>query len=180
MDGMEVLRRLRRDSDLPVIFLAAKSEEVDELCGFKMGADDFIRKPFSQDLLLQRVKTVLRRNNPSDARSGREQSDRILERGHLRINQERHTCTWKGATVSLTVTELLILQALATHVGMIRDREALRDAAYNNEAYVDDRTIDSHIKRIRKKFRLVDASFDAIETIYRFGYRFKGNTTRAG
>jgi two-component system, OmpR family, response regulator ChvI len=173
MDGMEVLRRLRQDSDLPVIFLTAKYDEIDELFGFKMGADDFIRKPFSQSLLLQRVKTVLRRNNPGEARDGRESSDKVIERGQLRMDQERHACTWKGDTVSLTVTEFLILQALATRPGMIRDREALMDAAYNDESYVDDRTIDSHIKRIRKKFRVVDPSFDMIETLYGVGYRFK-------
>ncbi|WP_412057212.1 response regulator [Bartonella sp. DGB2] len=174
MDGMELLRRLRQKSDLPVIFLTSKDDEIDELFGLKMGADDFITKPFSQRLLVERVRAVLRRaaarNEP--VKPGAEPPT-SLKRGHLLMDQERHTCTWKGASVTLTVTEFLILQALAQRPGVVKSRDALMDAAYSDQVYVDDRTIDSHIKRLRKKFKQVDDSFGMIETLYGVGYRFR-------
>lgn len=173
MDGMETLRRLRQKSDVPVIFLTSKDEEIDELFGLKMGADDFIRKPFSQRLLVERVKAVLRRATPKDGTAPKESDSKVLERGQLRMDPERHTCTWKGDPVTLTVTEFLILQALASRPGVVKSRNALMDAAYDDQVYVDDRTIDSHIKRLRKKFKAVDESFDMIETLYGVGYRFK-------
>ena len=173
MDGMETLRRLRQKSDMPVIFLTSKDEEIDELFGLKMGADDFIRKPFSQRLLVERVKAVLRRVSPKDGVPVKENDAKALERGQLRMDPERHTCTWKGEPVTLTVTEFLILQALATRPGVVKSRNALMDAAYDDQVYVDDRTIDSHIKRLRKKFKLVDNDFEMIETLYGVGYRFK-------
>jgi two-component system response regulator ChvI len=161
MDGMETLRRLRQKSDLPVIFLTSKDEEIDELFGLKMGADDFIRKPFSQRLLVE----------PTAA--PKETDAKALDRGLLRMDPERHTCTWKNEPVTLTVTEFLILQALATRPGVVKSRNALMDAAYDDQVYVDDRTIDSHIKRLRKKFKVVDDDFEMIETLYGVGYRFK-------
>jgi two-component system, OmpR family, response regulator ChvI len=170
MDGMETFRRLREKSDLPVIFLTSKAEEIDELFAFKMGADDFVRKPFSRCLLLERVKAVLRRHEFMPTESGGTQA---LEHGHLRIDPERHTCTWKNEPVLLTVTEFLILQALALRPGVFKSRDALMDAAYDDQVYVEDRTIDSHIKRLRKKFGQVDASCEVIETIYGLGYRLK-------
>jgi two-component system, OmpR family, response regulator ChvI len=173
MDGMELLRRLRQKSDMPVIFLTSKDEEIDELFGFKMGADDYIRKPFSQRLLVERVKAVLRRFAPRDTGSVREGDARLLERGLLALDPERHTCTWKGEPVTLTVTEFLILQALAQRPGVVKSRNALMDAAYDDQVYVDDRTIDSHIKRLRKKFKQVDDHFEMIETLYGVGYRFR-------
>jgi two-component system, OmpR family, response regulator ChvI len=174
MDGMELLRRLRQKSDLPVIFLTSKDEEIDELFGLKMGADDFIRKPFSQRLLVERVKAILRRAGAKDAAApARAEDAKALERGQLRMDPERHTCTWKGEPVTLTVTEFLILQSLAQRPGVVKSRNALMDAAYDDEVYVDDRTIDSHIKRLRKKFNQVDVEFDMIETLYGVGYRFK-------
>ncbi|MDX3807131.1 response regulator transcription factor [Bosea thiooxidans] len=174
MDGMELLRRLRQKSDLPVIFLTSKDEEIDELFGLKMGADDFIRKPFSQRLLVERVKAILRRAGAKDTTAATRAEDaKALERGLLRMDPERHTCTWKGEPVTLTVTEFLILQSLAQRPGVVKSRNALMDAAYDDEVYVDDRTIDSHIKRLRKKFNQVDAEFDMIETLYGVGYRFK-------
>ena len=177
MDGMELLRRLRQKSDLPVIFLTSKDEEIDELFGLKMGADDFIHKPFSQRLLVERVKAVLRRFAPKDGPGAvtreADAAARSLERGLLMMDPERHTCTWKGEPVTLTVTEFLILQALAHRPGVVKSRNALMDAAYDDQVYVDDRTIDSHIKRLRKKFKVTDASFDMIETLYGVGYRFK-------
>ena len=177
MDGMELLRRLRQKSDLPVIFLTSKDEEIDELFGLKMGADDFIHKPFSQRLLVERVKAVLRRFAPKDpANAAKNEADaaaRSLERGLLMMDPERHTCTWKGEPVTLTVTEFLILQSLAQRPGVVKSRNALMDAAYDDQVYVDDRTIDSHIKRLRKKFKIGDNDFDMIETLYGVGYRFK-------
>jgi len=174
MDGMELLRRLRQKSDLPVIFLTSKDDEIDELFGLKMGADDFIKKPFSQRLLVERVKAVLRRAQPRDGQSVKEEvATNVLDRGNLLMDQERHTCTWKALPVTLTVTEFLILQALAQRPGVVKSRNALMDAAYDDQVYVDDRTIDSHIKRLRKKFKAVDDDFDMIETLYGVGYRFR-------
>ncbi len=173
MDGMETLRRLRQKSDMPVIFLTSKDEEIDELFGLKMGADDFIRKPFSQRLLVERVKAVLRRATSKDGTNPKEADAKVLERGLLRMDPERHICTWKSEAVTLTVTEFLILQALASRPGVVKSRNALMDAAYDDQVYVDDRTIDSHIKRLRKKFKSVDDAFDMIETLYGVGYRFK-------
>jgi two-component system response regulator ChvI len=185
MDGMELLRRLRQKSDMPVIFLTSKDEEIDELFGLKMGADDFITKPFSQRLLVERVKAVLRRASAREAvattggtagvaaKPGAVQQARSLERGQLVMDQERHTCTWKGEPVTLTVTEFLILHSLAQRPGVVKSRDALMDAAYDEQVYVDDRTIDSHIKRLRKKFKMVDLDFDMIETLYGVGYRFR-------
>src|SRR3989449_2016980 len=173
MDGMELLRRLRQKSDMPVIFLTSKEEEIDELFGLKMGADDFIRKPFSQRLLVERVKTLLRRSISKDGANPKEAGAKVLERGQLRMDPERHICTWKSEVVTLTVTEFLILQALATRPGVVKSRDALMDAAYDDQVYVDDRTVDSHVKRLRKKFKSVDEAFDMIETLYGVGYRYK-------
>ena len=174
MDGMELLRRLRQKSDVPVIFLTSKDEEIDELFGLKMGADDFISKPFTQRLLVERVKAVLRRAAPREpGAKAPSPAGKALERGPLVMDEERHTCTWKGQRVTLTVTEFLILQALALRPGVVKSRNALMDAAYDDQVYVDDRTIDSHIKRLRKKFKQVDDDFEMIETLYGVGYRFK-------
>lgn len=181
MDGMELLRRLRQKSDVPVIFLTSKDEEIDELFGLKMGADDFIKKPFSQRLLVERVKSILRRSQSRDAAPAANgtaiettgAAKKVLERGHLIMDDERHTCTWKGKHVTLTVTEFLILQSLAQRPGVVKSRNALMDAAYDDQVYVDDRTIDSHIKRLRKKFKVTDDDFEMIETLYGVGYRFK-------
>jgi two-component system, OmpR family, response regulator ChvI len=174
MDGMETLRRLREKSDLPVIFLTSKDEEIDELFGFKMGADDFIRKPFSHRILIEHVKAVLRRSSIKDGTVPKEtDATTVLERGQLRMDPERHACTWKNEPVRLTVTEFLILQALAARPGVVKSRNALMDAAYDDQVYVDDRTIDSHVKRVRKKFKQVDDSFEMIDTLHGVGYRFK-------
>ena len=138
-----------------------------------MGADDFIRKPFSQRLLTERVKAVLRRLSPKDDSTPKEADSKVIERGQLRIDPERHACTWKNEPVTLTVTEFLILQALASRPGVVKSRNALMDAAYDDQVYVDERTIDSHVKRLRKKFNASDTEFDMIETLYGVGYRFK-------
>ncbi len=173
MDGMELLRRIRQKTDLPVIFLTSKDDEIDELFGLKMGADDFIKKPFSQRLLVERVKAVMRRAAPRDGTPIVTDAAKIIERGKLVMDSDRHACTWVGQNVTLTVTEFLILQALALRPGIVKSRDALMDAAYDDQVYVDDRTIDSHIKRLRKKFNQVDEAFDGIETLYGVGYRFK-------
>jgi two-component system, OmpR family, response regulator ChvI len=173
MDGMETLRRLREKSDMPVIFLTSKEDEIDEVFGFKMGAEDFIRKPFSQRILLERVRSVLRRRTPRDDTTPKEVQGKAIERGQLRMDPERHSCTWKNEPIVLTVTEFRILQALVSRPGVVKSRNALMDVAYDDQVYVDDRTIDSHIKRLRMRFRSADASFDMIETLYGVGYRFK-------
>jgi two-component system response regulator ChvI len=170
MDGVELLRRLRQTSSLPVIFLTSKDDEMDEVVGFNVGADDYITKPFSQRLLSERVKALLRRTR---AGAGPEVNDKkSIVRGALTLDPNRHACTWKGEPVRLTVTEFLILQALAQRPGYVKSRDQLMDAAYDDQVYVDDRTIDSHIKRLRKKFRERDGNFDAIETLYGVGYRY--------
>ena len=178
MDGMEVLRRLRRTSDLPVIFLTSKDDEIDEILGFNLGADDYIHKPFSQRLLLERVKAVLRRAGADGGETtagpaAAEVEARALKRGKLTLDPARHDCLWEGRPVKLTVTEFLLLQSLAQRPGFVKSRDNLMDAAYDDQVYVDDRTIDSHIKRMRKKFREVDPEFDAIETLYGVGYRYR-------
>ena len=181
MDGMEVLRRLRRTSDLPVIILTSKDEEIDEILGFNLGADDYMHKPFSQRLLIERVKAVLRRAGvegeepaaPAGATANGESQSRALKRGKLTLDPARHDCLWDGKPVKLTVTEFLLLQSLAQRPGFVKSRDNLMDAAYDDQVYVDDRTIDSHIKRMRKKFREVDPEFDAIETLYGVGYRYR-------
>ncbi len=171
MDGMELLRRLRQTSDVPVIFLTSKDEEIDEVIGFNIGADDFVRKPCSNRLLSERVKAVLRRARGGTA--GPEEGDhKPIVRGRMTLDPNRHACTWEDKPVRLTVTEFLILQSLAQRPGYVKNRDQLMDAAYDDQIYVDDRTIDSHIKRLRKKFRQVDGEFDAIETLYGVGYRY--------
>ena len=173
LDGMETLSRLRRVSQVPVIFLTSKDEEIDEVLGLKMGADDYITKPFSQRLLIERIKAVLRRAEANKPGAEETSSDKLITRGALVLDPARHRCTWNGEDVTLTVTEFLLLEALAQRPGHVKNRDQLMDAAYDDNVYVDDRTIDSHIKRLRKKFKSVDDDFDAIETLYGVGYRFK-------
>jgi len=175
MDGMELLRRLREKSAMPAIFLTSKDDELDEALGLALGADDYITKPFSQRLLIARIRAILRR---TDARAQPETenpetppAERIL-RGRLEMDPARHRVSWKGKDVTLTVTEFMILEALAQRPGFVKSRDQLMDAAYQDDVYVDDRTIDSHIKRLRRKFRQVDAEFKSIETLYGVGYRF--------
>ncbi|MEO1493577.1 MAG: response regulator transcription factor [Pseudomonadota bacterium] len=174
MDGMELLRRLRLKTDMPVIFLTSKDEEIDEVIGLRMGADDYVRKPFSQRLLVERIRAVLRRKEAiEDAPAERAEVDKILKRGKLEMDPLRHSTLWEGDPVTLTVTEFLILHALAQRPGFVKSRDQLMDAAYDDQVYVDDRTIDSHIKRIRKKFREVAKDFNSIETLYGVGYKYR-------
>ncbi len=172
MDGMELLQNLRQTSQLPIIFLTSKDDEIDELLGFRMGADDYIKKPFSQRLLIERIRALMRRAEATDDAPSGKQEEKLV-RGDLILDPERHLCTWKEEPVQLTVTEFLLLRALAQYPGHVKNRDQLMDAAYGESIYVDDRTIDSHIKRLRKKFREIDTEFGEIETLYGVGYRYR-------
>lgn len=176
MDGFELLQKLRETSQLPVIFLTSKDEEPDEAQGLALGADDYIAKPFSLRLVVARIRAILRRTELArQAANGTPQpvdSAETLVRGRLAMDPSRHQVTWDGTPVSLTVTELLILEALARHPGVVKTRNQLMDAAYSDDVFVDDRTVDSHIKRLRRKFRQVDPEFGAIDTLYGAGYSF--------
>ena len=173
MDGMELLQRLRQKTSMPVIFLTPKDDEIDEVLGLRMGADDYVKKPFSQRLLVERIRALLRRQ---DAIAGVEipttEENKVMVRGSLTMDPLRHSVLWKGKEVTLTVTEFLLLQALAQRPGFVKSRDQLMDVAYDDQVYVDDRTIDSHIKRLRKKMRTADEEFSAIETLYGIGYRY--------
>jgi two-component system response regulator ChvI len=177
MDGMELLSRIRRSSQMPIIFLTSKDDEVDEMLGLRMGADDYIRKPFSQRLLLERIRALLRRVElgpvPVGTTGEPEPQQGAIMRGDLMLDPSRHLCTWKGHPVQLTVTEFLILEALAQRPGHVKTRDQLMDAAYGEHIYVEDRTVDSHIKRLRRKFKRVDDDFAQIETLYGLGYRYR-------
>ena len=173
MDGMELLQRLRQKTAMPVIFLTSKDDEIDEVLGLRMGADDYVKKPFSQRLLVERIRALLR---CQEAISGVEipvtDENKVMERGSLTMDPLRHSVTWKGKEVTLTVNEFLLLQALAQRPGFVKSRDQLMDVAYDDQVYVDDRTIDSHIKSLRKKMRTADDDFSAIETLYGIGYRY--------
>jgi two-component system response regulator ChvI len=173
MDGMDLLQRLRQKSTMPVIFLTSKDDEIYEVLGLRMGADDYVKKPFSQRLLVERIRALLRRK---EAQAGEIVADseetKVMDRGELRMDPLRHAVSWKGKDVSLTVTEFLLLQALAQRPGFVKSRDQLMDVAYDDQVYVDNRTIDSHIKRLRKKMRTADDEFSAIETLYGIGYRY--------
>jgi two-component system response regulator ChvI len=173
MDGMDLLQRLRQKTSMPVIFLTSKDDEIDEVLGLRMGADDYVKKPFSQRLLVERIRSLLRRQ---DVLAGVEieetEETKVMVRGELIMDPLRHAVKWKGQDVSLTVTEFLLLQALAQRPGFVKSRDQLMDVAYDDQVYVDDRTIDSHIKRLRKKMRNTDNEFSAIETLYGIGYRY--------
>jgi two-component system, OmpR family, response regulator ChvI len=173
MDGIELLQRLRMKTHMPVIFLTSKDDEIDEVLGLRMGADDYVKKPFSQRLLLERIRTILRRQQAvATGEVGTTEETRVMVRGSLRMDPLRHAVAWKGEPVTLTVTEFLMLQALAKRPGFVKTRDQLMDVAYDDQVYVDDRTIDSHIKRLRKKLRAVDPDFASIETLYAIGYRY--------
>lgn len=174
MDGMELLEKIREKSALPVIFLTSKDDEIDEVLGLRMGADDYITKPFSQRLLIARIRALLRRESlrgAPEVKTGG--ADATIVQGSLVLDDSRHVCSWKGTEVDLTVTEYLLLKALAQRPGIVKNRDQLIDMAYGENIFVDDRTIDSHIKRVRKKFRDVDPDFAQIETLYGVGYKYR-------
>jgi len=170
MDGIEVLSKLREESAVPVIFLTSKDDEIDQVIGLRMGADDYVTKPFSQRLLIERIKVLLRRR---DLVKAEDKNIHFIEYGDLVLDDSRHLCVWKKQPLNLTVTEYLLVKALAQHPGHVRNRDQLIDMAYGENIYVDDRTVDSHIKRVRKKFKKLDETFDRIETLYGVGYRYK-------
>ena len=173
MDGMDLLQRLRQRTTMPVIFLTSKDDEIDEVLGLRMGADDYVKKPFSQRLLVERIRVLLRRQEAQSGDAAEPEAEsKVMIRGQLVMDPLRHAVKWKGRDVSLTVTEFLLLQALAQRPGFVKSRDQLMDVAYDDQVYVDDRTIDSHIKRLRKKLRAVDEEFAAIETLYGIGYRY--------
>ena len=173
MDGMDLLQKMRPKISSPVIFLTSKDDEIDEVLGLRMGADDYIKKPFSQRLLVARIRALLRRQAQfSDSLVVGEKGRHLLERGALTMDPMRHAVTWKDSEISLTVTEFVLLQALAQRPGFVKSRDQLMDVAYDDQIYVDDRTIDSHIKRLCKKMRAVDSQFSCIETLYGIGYRY--------
>ena len=177
MDGMELLLKIRKKSVMPIIFLTSKDDEVDELLGLKMGADDYIKKPFSQRLLIERIKALLRRRELDENADNGDDKNNAIFRDNLMMDQSRHECTWKGNPLNLTVTEFLLLKSLAYRPGLVKNRDQLIDTAYGENIYVDDRTIDSHIKRLRKKFRAIDPNFSQIETLYGVGYRYNRSNT---
>ena len=171
LDDMETLSRLRQYSQVPAIFLTSKDDEIDELLGLRMGADDYIKKPFSQRLLIERIRALLRREQARN--QAPRQEENLMVRGDLVLDMDRHTCSWNGREVPLTVTEFLLVKTLCTRPGHVKTRNQLMDAAYGEHIYVDDRTIDSHVKRVRKKFKAVDDNFNGIETLYGVGYRYR-------
>ena len=173
MDGMELLQRLRQKTQMPIIFLTSKDDEIDEVLGLRMGADDYIKKPFSQRLLVERIRALLRRQDVlQNGEVEESEENKLMVRGSLEMDPLRHSVTWKGKDVTLTVTEFLLLQSLAQRPGYVKSRDQLMDVAYDDQVYVDDRTIDSHIKRLRKKMRAVDEEFSSIETLYGIGYKY--------
>ncbi len=172
MDGEELLKKLRKKTSLPVIFLTSKDDEIDELLGLKLGADDFIKKSggFSIKVLIERIRLQLRKKNPSNI----EETKNVINHGKLRLDPSQLECEWDGKQLpdKLTTTEFLIVQELAKRPGIIKERSQLMDIAYREDTDIEDRTIDSHVKRIRKKFKKVDNNFSAIETRYGSGYRW--------
>ena len=179
MDGNELLSKVRSSKienlkDLPIIFLTSKDHEQDEIIGLRMGASDYIKKPFSQKLLNERIRTVLRIHNNRN----KEQKDNSIKKqnfikGDLILDEDKQLCFWKGIEIELTVAEFNLIKSLAQYPGVVKDRNQLMDAMYGDSIYVDDRTIDSHIKRLRKKFRSYDNSFDQIRTRYGSGYSWR-------
>ncbi len=181
MDGFELLGKLRKQTGMPIIFLTSKDEEIDEVIGLRSGADDYIRKPVPQRVLLERIRALLRRQSAIREQTLKQPQNKedLITRGSLVMDSQRHSCTWKGQEVDLTVTEFLLLQALAVRPGFVKNRDKLIDAAYGENIYVDDRTIDSHIKRMRRKFREIDNEFNYIETLYGVGYRYREEAGKA-
>tara|TARA_B100000945_G_scaffold295366_1_gene272797 strand:+ start:52 stop:753 length:702 start_codon:yes stop_codon:yes gene_type:complete len=175
MDGEELLKKLRKKTSLPVIFLTSKDEEVDELLGLKLGADDFVKKSggFSIKVLIERIRVQLRKKDKSSL----EEAKNIISHGKLKLDPSQLECEWDGKQLpdKLTTTEFLIVKELAKRPGIIKERSQLMEIAYREDTDIEDRTIDSHVKRIRKKFKKIDNNFSAIETRYGSGYRWNIN-----
>ena len=179
MDGNELLSKVRSSKvenlkDLPIIFLTSKDHEQDEIIGLRMGASDYIKKPFSQKLLNERIRTVLRiHNNRNEEQKDNNIKKQNFIKGDLILDEDKQLCFWKDIEIELTVAEFNLIKSLAQYPGVVKDRNQLMDAMYGDSIYVDDRTIDSHIKRLRKKFRSYDNSFDQIRTRYGSGYSWR-------
>ncbi len=179
MDGNELLSKVRSSKidklkELPIIFLTSKDQEQDEIIGLRMGAADYIKKPFSQKLLNERVRTVLRiYSNRINLNSKELNQKQSFIKGDLVLDEDKQLCFWKEIEIELTVAEFNLIKSLAQYPGVVKDRNQLMDAMYGDSIYVDDRTIDSHIKRLRKKFRSYDKSFDQIRTRYGSGYSWR-------
>ena len=179
MDGNELLEKIRTSKNtylnsMPIIFLTSKDQEQDEIIGLRMGAADYIKKPFSQKLLNERIKTVLRiHKNRTDMNIEKKEKDLNFNKGDLRLDELKQLCFWKNEVIELTVAEFNLIKSLAQYPGVVKDRNQLMDAMYGDTVYVDDRTIDSHIKRLRKKFKMYDSSFDQIRTRYGSGYSWR-------
>tara|TARA_Y100001970_G_scaffold154367_2_gene189119 strand:+ start:910 stop:1611 length:702 start_codon:yes stop_codon:yes gene_type:complete len=175
MDGEELLKKLRKKTTMPVIFLTSKDDEVDELLGLKLGADDFVKKSggFSIKVLIERIRVQLRKKDVQNI----EDSKNIISHGKLRLDPSQLECEWNGKQLpdKLTTTEFLIVKELAKRPGIIKERSQLMEIAYREDTDIEDRTIDSHVKRIRKKFKKIDSNFSAIETRYGSGYRWNVN-----
>ena len=173
MDGLELCRRLRQVTErLPIIFLTSRDEEFDRVLGLELGADDYLCKPFSMRELIARIKVLFRRLALGE-RTADGDDEKLLEVGELKLDLQRYTAHWKDGPISLTVTEFMILHALARHPGHVKTRQQLMQEGYPHDTYVSDRTIDSHIKRLRRKMNELDTGFDAIETVYGLGYRYR-------
>jgi two-component system response regulator ChvI len=173
MDGLELCRKIRGMSEtIPIIFLTSRDEELDRVLGLEIGADDYLCKPFSMRELLARVKVLFRRA-AIDHGATRPAADAPLHHGELELDLQRYTVRWKGLPINLTVTEFMMLHALVRHPGHVKTRKQLHQDGYPHDAYVSDRTIDSHIKRVRRKFEEVDPAFEKVDTVYGLGYRWK-------
>lgn len=172
MDGLELCRRMRTLSEtIPIVFLTSRDEEFDRVLGLELGADDYLCKPFSMRELVARVKVLFRRLSLLNGRAAAEEEE-LLTIGDLVLDLRRYTARWGERTVPLTVTEFMMLHALVRRPGHVKTRQQLMEQGYPHDTYVSDRTIDSHIKRIRKKFSNLDEAFDQIETVYGLGYRY--------
>jgi two-component system response regulator ChvI len=173
MDGLELCRRLRSQSQtIPIVFLTSRDEEFDRVLGLELGADDYLCKPFSMRELVARVKVLFRRLSLLNGRAAADGEEELLSAGDLVLDLRRYTARWRNLTVPLTVTEFMMLHALVRRPGHVKTRQQLMEQGYPHDTYVSDRTIDSHIKRIRKKFSALDGDFDQIETVYGLGYRY--------
>ena len=174
LNGIELLKKLRKKSSIPVIFLTSKDTEIDELLGLKVGADDYITKPFSQKILVERIRILIKRSNSLGNKTDiKNDKNNFLKIGKIILDKEKYLCKWKNKEVNLTVTEFLLVNLLIDNLGTVKSRDQLIEAAFgNNKENIDDRSIDHHFKRIRKKFRNIDKNFNSIKTIYGGGYKF--------
>jgi len=173
LDGIELLKKLRRTSNMPVIFLTSKDTEIDELLGLKIGADDYITKPFSQNVLMERIRILIKRTELKNLKEKKFDDRNSIKEGNMFLDTEKYMCKWKNKTINLTVTEFLLIKSLVENVGAVKSRDQLIVSAFGEDKEnIDDRSIDHHFKRIRKKFKIADNNFNSIVTIYGGGYKF--------